>query len=247
MKNIILFAFLIVSALDLSAQVRLEAFLTPAVGYRQLSGTKFASNQLTDSLKNADRARQNWSGGLKLVLGIDKYSALQIGVNYKGLSFMRVREDYQFHDTVHPKIGRVLDLSQTVLSKDAYFAHRYRYLSVPIIYQKAYTRKVFNSKMQFYVTTGLEFDFLIKDKMFVNLPGWSIGGEDQFEIESDYESSQVNLSFNLGSRFEYKLSERSSFSAQPAFNFPFLVTAKDEFVQFRMFQFGVSVGVNYLL
>ncbi len=49
---------------------------------------------------------------------------------------------------------------------------------------------------------------------------------------SDYESVKANLALNLGARFEYKLDEHSVFSVQPAFNYPLLVTAKDDFVQF---------------
>lgn len=205
------------------------------------------SADLMDSLKTADQPRQNWGGGVKLLVGIDKYTSLQFGINYKGMSFTRVRKDYQFHDTLHPKIGRIEDLSQTVLSKDAQFFHKYRYISIPVIFQKSFTKTVFNNKMQFYFASGLDFDFLIKDDMAVSLNGWSVKGEDRHVISSDYESTKANLALNLGARFEYQLDEYATFSVQPAFNYPILLTAKDDFVQFRMYQFGISVGVSYLL
>jgi hypothetical protein len=245
-KLITLSTLVLISGLTF-AQVRIEGFVTPAVGFRHINNGPLGTSLLLDSLKDADQARQNWSGGVKLIVGLNKYSSIQFGLNYKGISFTRIREDYQFHDTVHPEIGRVLDLSQTVLSKDAYFYHKYRYLSIPIIYQTAFTKKIFNSKMQFYFAGGLDFDFLLKDKMAVSMNGWSVGGEDRFVISSDYESAKANLSLNLGARFEYKLDEHSIFSVQPAFNYPLLLSAKDDFVQFRMYQFGVSIGVNYLL
>jgi hypothetical protein len=229
------------------SQIRIEGYVTPAIGYRHLTSGPLGTDDLIDSLKNADKPRQNWSGGIKLLVGLDKYTSLQFGVNYKGMSFTRVREDYQFHDTVHPKIGRIEDLSQAVLSKDAYFYHKYRYISIPVIFQKSFTKTVFNNKMQFYFAGGLDFDFLLKDDMAVSMPGWSVGGEDRHVISSDYESTKANVALNLGARFEYKLDEHSIFSVQPAFNYPLLLTAKDENVQFRMYQFGVAVGVSYLL
>ena len=238
--------FVFVSNLAL-AQTHIEGFVTPAIGYRHMVAGPNGNDNYLDSLRAMEAPRQNWSGGVKLILGIDKYSALQIGLNYKGMSFTRTRRDYQFHDTVHPKIGRIEDLSQSVLSKDAYFYHKYRYLSVPVIYQKALSRTVFNNKMQFYFAGGLDFDFLIRDNIAVALNGWSVDGKDRFSITNDYESTKANVALNLGARFEYKLDEHSIFSVQPAFNYPLLLSAKDDFVQFRMYQFGVSVGVNYLL
>lgn len=205
------------------------------------------SADFKDSLGSMDRVRHNWGGGLKALIFIDKFTYLQVGVEYKGLSFTRVREDLQFHDTVHPEIGRIWDLSQTVLSKDAYFHHKYRYFSVPVIYQKAFTKRKVHPKMQFYLATGLNFDFLFTDDTRVVLNGWTVSNESLFRIPNDYTASSFNVGLDLGARFEYLLNERSTFSVQPAFKYPFLSTAKDDFVQFSIFQIGMQVGVNYAL
>ena len=230
-----------------SAQNKFEAFVSPSFSYRNLRTLNGTSSDYKDSLGKMDRGRHNWGGGLKTLLFIDKYTYLQIGVEYKGISFTRVREDLQFHDTVHPEIGRIWDLSQTVLSKDAFFYHKYRYLSVPVIYQKAFSRKKIHPKMQFYFASGLNFDFLFTDETRVTLYGWSVGGESMFKIPNDYTSSTFNLTLDLGGRFEYLLNERSSFSVQPAFKYPLLSTAKDDLVEFNIFQVGLQVGVNYSL
>lgn len=247
MKKIVFLSIALFLYVGLKAQTRIEGFITPAIGYRHLSAGPLATDDFIDSIKQTDHPRQNWSGGVKLLVGIDKYTSIQFGINYKGMSFTRLREDFQFHDTVHPKIGRVEDLSQTVLSKDAQFFHKYRYISIPVIFQKSFTKTVFNNKMQFYFASGLDFDFLIQDDMYVSLNGWSVKGEDRHVITSDYESTKANLALNLGARFEYQLDEYATFSLQPAFNYPLLLSAKDEYIRFRMYQFGVSVGVSYLL
>jgi hypothetical protein len=235
--------FILLAQLGL-AQVRLEGFINPGLGYRHLTG---AEENVKDSLGNMDELRQNWSGGVKLVMSFDKLTALQVGLNYKGLSFTRVRRDLQFHDTVHPEIGRILDLSQTVLSKDAYFHHRYRYLSIPVMYQRVLSREMINQKLQFMFVGGLDFDFLLNDKTKVFLPGFSVNGEDRHTINNDYTASPFNMGINIGGRLDYRLDEHSNFSAQPTFNYPFLLTAKDNLAGLRLFQFGVTVGVNYLL
>jgi len=219
----------------------------PGIGYRVISLNGSTNTSIKDSLNGLDKPRQSWSAGCKLLFGLDKYSAIQIGLYYKGLSFTRIKEDLQFHDTVHPEIGRIIDLSQTIAQKDAYFYHKYRYLSIPVVYQKAFTRETFNSKMKFYFTSGFDFDFLIQDNTKVSLPGFSVGGEDRFSISNDYTSSTFNVALNLGARFEYRLDEHSNFSVQPAFNYPLLSTSKDDLASLRLFQFGLAVGVNYLL
>jgi len=244
LRLITLALFLVLTQFTGFAQIRLEGFINPGLGYRHLSG---AENNVKDSLGNLDQLRQNWGGGVKLVLNFDKITAMQVGLNYKGLSFTRVNRDLQFHDTVHPEIGRILDLSQTVLSKDAYFYHRYRYISVPVLYQRILAREMINQKLQFMFVGGLDFDFLLSDKTSVFLPGFSVGGKDRHVISNDYDASPFNIGLNVGGRLDYRLDEHSNFSAQPTFNYPFLVSAKDNLTGFRLFQFGVTVGVNYLL
>jgi hypothetical protein len=246
-KGLVLFSVIVLTVGTSFGQNRVEAYITPAIGFRFLEQGSLGTDELTDSLQIADNVRQNWSAGAKLHIGLNKYSALQLGVNFKGVSFTRVRKDYQFHDTVHPEIGRVIDLSQTVLTKDAYFYHKYRYISIPVIYQTAFTKTLVNNKMQFYFAGGLDFDFLLRDKTAVSLVGWSVGGDDRFIISNDYESTKANVALNLGARFEYKIDEYATFCLQPALNYPLLLSAKDDFVQFRMYQFGLSVGVSYLL
>ena len=205
------------------------------------------SSDIKDSINNMDKIRVNWGGGVKFLIGIDKYSGVQFGVNYKGLSYTHMKEDLQFNDTVHPSLGRVLDISQTIAQKDVYFYNRYRYLSIPVAYQRTFTRKKINSKMRFYVSPGISFDFLMNDKVSVATPGWSIAGDDRHTIASDYESTAFNVSVNLGARYELKLDEYATFSVQPHFDYPLLRSAQDELVEFRLFQFAVSVGVSYLL
>ncbi|MBO6515677.1 MAG: outer membrane beta-barrel protein [Bacteroidia bacterium] len=246
MKQLLILALYLAMHVTAFGQTRVEAFIMPGFGYHHMSLNN-GDQSVRDSLNDMDRVRQNWGGGVKFLFYLDKFSALQVGLHYKGLSFTRVKEDLQFHDTVHPEIGRIIDLSQTIAQKDAYFYHRYRYLSIPVVYQKTFTRQSFNNKMQFFFSSGLDFDFLINDKTSVALPGFSVKGEDRFTINNDYSSSSFNIGLNLGARFEYRLDEHSNFSVQPAFSYPLLSTAKDELVQFRLFQFGMAVGVNYLL
>ena len=149
---------------------------------------------------------------------------------------------------MHPEIGRILDLSQTIAQKDAYFYHRYRYLSVPVIFQKSFTRQSVNNKLQFYFSSGLDFDILLSDKnQGVPFPGWSVGGEDRFTISNDYDAGSFNIALNLGARMEYRLDEHANFTVQPAFNYPLLLTAKNDLARFRLYQFGVAVGISYLL
>lgn len=244
MKNILIGTLVLFFCHQAQAQTRLEAFVMPGIGYRHMVSSSEDFSADRDSMNQMDHARQNWGGGLKIILSLDKFSDIQLGIGYKSLSFTRIRQDLQFHDTVHPEIGRLLDLSQTVLQKDAYFYHRYRYISFPIAYQKAISRGSVNDKARFYFAAGLDFDLLFSDKTKVALRGFSVGGEDRFVISNDYDASAFNVGLNLGGRFEYRLDGTSNLSVQPAFYYPILTSAKDEMVSFRLFQASVAVGVN---
>jgi len=247
LKYLITFTFLVTNSFLSFGQSRVEAFVTPGFGFRHMITQPGISSDIKDSINNMDKVRVNWGGGIKFLIGIDKYSGIQLGVNYKGLSYTRMKEDLQFNDTIHPSLGRVLDISQTINSKDAYFYNRYRYMSIPVAYQRTFTRKKINGKMRFYMSPGISFDFLMNDKVSVATPGWSVAGDDRHTIATDYESTSFNVSLNLGARYELKLDEYATLSVQPHFDYPLLRSAQDALVEYRLYQFAVSVGVSYLL
>ncbi|MCB9261981.1 MAG: hypothetical protein H6607_06375 [Flavobacteriales bacterium] len=244
LKKFTLVAFGLILFTTTFAQGRIEGYLTPGIGYRQLSTS---STLLKDSFSNADKWRQNWSGGIKYLISLDKYTKIQVGLEYKGRSFTRVRSGLKFHDTIHPEVGWLKDLSQTTNEKNAYYHMKYRYISIPVIFQKVYSRKLFMNKMYFEFASGVEFDLRYADKMAIFLKGFSVDGNNTFKVSNYYKPDLFNVSLNIGSRMEYKLSERSDFSVQPNFTFPLLVSAKDDFTKIRLWQMGVAVGVNYML
>ena len=93
MRIVLILISILLFQTNSSAQNRLEAFVMPGFGYHSLSAD---DPDVKDSLAAMDRVRENWGGGLKLLLSLDKRTFFQLGLHYKGLSFTRVREDLQF-------------------------------------------------------------------------------------------------------------------------------------------------------
>lgn len=241
MKQFFLVLFFFV-AIEGSAQTSLEAFLTPGIGYRQLSAKPLVSPEFKDSLNKMDMTRKNWSFGLNYIHAVNRNINLQLGLEYHRMSFTRVLEDLQFHDTVHPQVGRIEDLSQTG-QKDAFFYHKYHYLSVPFVVQTFLAPKYGRKKASVHLITGISFDLLIQDKIDVFLKGYTVKGESRHTIQNDYTAAQLNINTIIGGRFVFFLEEKLAFTVQPHLTFPLLVSTEDDFVAMRLFQTNLRVGI----
>lgn len=195
-----------------------------------------------------DGLRHNWSAGIRVVTKELGRSAnkFQIGIEYRGVSFSRVLSDLQFHDSIHPKVGRINDLSVTV-EKNAYFSHKYRYLSFPVNYQFRLLERKNTSNFNFYLNLGVAPELLIADDIKLFLKGFTVGGENHYSLTNDYDATQLNITAQLGGRMVYKMSEIQSFIIQPQLQFPIFTTAHDDKQSMRLYQLGLNVGVNMIL
>ncbi|MBI1306281.1 MAG: hypothetical protein GC181_06665 [Bacteroidetes bacterium] len=241
----LLVSFLMICANYCEAQSSMEAYVTPGLGYRQMSVKQGTPMSYRDSLNKMDHVRQNWGGGFSYVHEISHDNKVQISFFYKRSSYLGRLENLQFQDTVHPSVGRITDLSQTVLQKDALFVHQYHYLCIPILFHSFIGPDYGKAKMAIHVVSGLSFNMLINDDVPVFLKGFTVGGKSHHLISNDYNSTKMNLDLVLGGRVRFKIGEKSYFFTQPYFSFPFLRTAEDERVSLRVFQVNLQTGVGW--
>jgi hypothetical protein len=245
LKSITLFAILLGLAFSAMAQQRIEMYLSPGIGYRAMRFNADVPSSFQDSLSNMDRTKYNWSGGVRFVSDIlnrrgDRFS---IGLEYRGTSFMRVFEDIQFHDTVHPAVGRINDLSVSV-QKDAFFNHQYRYIALPFLYNYRLLHQKNTGKFDLYLNVGVAPEILVADDIKLFLKGFTVGGESNYSIPNDYSSTSFNADFQLGFRMDYKLNETQSFILNPQIQFPILPTSEELNHSMRVFQVALNVGIN---
>ena len=175
--------------------------------------------------------------------GFNRDFKLQFGLQYRRMSFTRVLEDLQFHDTVHPALGRIEDLSQNG-QKNAYFYHQYHYVSIPVLLQTFIGPEYGRSKFSAHFISGITVDVLLNDDIKVFLQGYSMKGKDKHNIPNDYDASVVNVNVVAGGKFRFPIGENMNFNVQPNFVFPLLQTASDDNLGIRSFQANIRAGVS---
>ncbi|MCB0734689.1 MAG: hypothetical protein H6608_04225 [Flavobacteriales bacterium] len=238
------FLILMCGWLSISFGQQFETYLVPGLGYRSVTLNKNLPDSYKDSLANMDHLRQNWSGGVSYIHQFNENSGLQIGLMYRRVSFKRKLEDIQFHDTVHPSIGRIEDLSQS-FQKDAHFTHLYQYLSIPVTYQQFLAPKYGRSKYSVYLTLGASADFLIDSQTDVFLRGFSVKGKSRYNLPADYAGNGFNVSAMIGAKYTVKISEKAWFNLQPHLMYQVLNSASDNDLSLRLFQLNLQAGVAF--
>jgi len=198
-----------------------------------------------DSIAKMDRADFRWNAGFDVKLPIEKDWALQTGVEVRNYGFLRVWEDLQYLDSIHPEIGRVEDLSNNGV-KVADYHYRYTYLSIPLLFHRDISSRKYRHTYQFSVFFGPRFQFLFNEQLDIFLQGFSVQGEFDHSLDyTSYKPSDFNVAFSLGGRAQIRLESVWVLSVQPFLDTQVLRSGEDELVKFNLNQAGLDVGINY--
>lgn len=229
---------------QVQAQEFLELTASPNFSYRIL---KADDSGLEDSLNNADQIRKSVGFGLGVSFNLNETMALTTGLRYNDYGFTRVWENLQFHDVVHPEIGRIEDLSQAA-QKDAFFFHKFRYLEIPIRVNFQVSKKRNNQQYRIYAHAGIVNQIFLEEEFKAFFKGFSVGGERTYTgISTGYSMKSFNVAAVLGARFMYKISPDFWVSAQPEFNVPFAEHNENNSSTFRLTQFSGNFGLAFVL
>jgi hypothetical protein len=240
MKFIVTLSILLVCSLNVKSQEFIELLASPNFSYRLLNSD---NSHLNDSLDNSDHIRKSVGFGIGASFNLNSSLALVTGIRYNDYGFTRIWEDLQFHDKVHPEIGRIEDLSQAA-QKDAYFFHKFRYLEIPIRINYQVSRKSNNQDYRIYFHAGLINQIFMNEELKVFFKGFSVGGERTYTgISTGYNLKSFNVSAVAGARFIIRISPDIWLTAQPEINVPFSEHNQGDLSTFRLTQLSGNFGI----
>jgi hypothetical protein len=242
MKQNLLRYFLVVLALmghkALFAQAYVELFVSPSFNYRMAPSL--------DSTAFKDAWRLSWSTGFNVAFDVNRDARLITGFTLSNMGYTGVKEDMQFLDSLHPNIGRIEDLSQTSLSKDAFFYHKFSYLQIPLLLDYNIGSKYKQNEYRIGIVSGFSANVLLQHRTDIFLKGFSVAGDNEHTLEpSDFQLSEFNVHFHAGAKFGLNLQNGFWLQAQPSFQIPFASSGSFEGRSLRLTQVNLQVGICY--
>jgi|GEM_PF-2045155 len=240
----LVFGLFILAGTDCKAQEFVGLQISPNFSSRLLNSS---DSHLKDSLDAADNIRTSVSYGIDLSFNLNKSLALNTGLRYSDYGFTRIWYDLQFHDEIHPDIGRIEDLSEAA-QKDAYFYHKFRYLDIPIRLNYQISKKRHQQDYRIYLHAGVINHIFLSEEQKVFFKGFSVGGERTYtDISTGYNMRSFNISAVGGARFILRIAPDIWISAQPEFNFPLLESNEGGLANFRLIQVAGNFGISKAL
>lgn len=193
-------------------QNRFEAGIGGLLNVHMLN---YDNNNTTDSLKNLTKMRLTAQGGFKVNFKINRQFDMQIGLGYNRFSSKFERTGLNFHDSIHPAIGRIEDLSQGA-SKAALYWYNFDYLSIPLNFMYRIDVRKGAGIYTPYFVFGVQNDILVNHMLKVETRGFTMLGENVHKIkDSRWAPTDYVARINLGGRFEIKLDKLSNIVLQP--------------------------------
>ncbi len=248
MKRItILVAIFAFASIKAFSQNGVDIVISPNITFNKLNhGSEIYSNAAFDSIVGLHKTRYSLGFELSFVHNINRDMLFQAGLRYNNTGFSKVVKDLQFHDSIHPEIGRIEDLS-TAASKDATLNYNISYLELPLrlSYRISQESKLF--KYGIYLSGGVIMQYRITDFVNINLTGFSIDNETHFKgKKSHIRFNNFNAGPVIGVRGKYRISKDLWVMAKPEFYFP-IGDVSDDRLRYRLFQFSGNVGINYTI
>lgn len=170
----------------------------------------------------------------------------EVGLRYNNTGFTKNLTDLQFHDSIHPDIDRIQDLS-VAASKDASLKYNVHYFEIParINYRLSPNSKAY--KYNVYLTGGVTFQYRFTDYVNIDLTGFTVDGQSNFKKEKSYLNfNNFNAGPNIGIRAQYRLAKNVWLSAKPEFFLPIGAAIKQD-IQYHLYQFSGNVGLSLML
>lgn len=201
------------------AQGSFEAGIGGLLNYQFISSTK---KNAADSLSAISKSHLSFQAGLRVNFEIKKNWGCQIGFGYARYNSRFERVGWRFHDSIHPALGRIEDLSEAA-TKTVIYRYNFDYLDIPI----NFTYKIIVRKGAAYYTPyiimGFNNEILLNHNLRIDTKGFTIKGENVHKIDdTGWTAAQYNLLMNLGARFEIKLDKKTQVVLQPELKLPLL-------------------------
>jgi hypothetical protein len=242
MQKFIAVVGLLIFSVGAYAQTYVKPYVGINFGQRILSSSYPVRK---DSLDRADKIKVFPAVGVQFLFENTPGREFYIGLGYMENGFVRERFDYQFQDTVHADLGRILDLSHAA-QKNAYFAYHFKYLEMPLGFNFQVTPRQYMNIFTGWFNVGVNPQLLIKQNMIINLEGFTMKGENRFDLENTgYEAAKFNVSLQAGGRFDYSINKKNWVTADALFKMHLLHTAESPNEKLRVYTFSVNLGMKH--
>lgn len=198
-----------------------------------------------DSLNSADKMKLFPAAGIQFLFEYKPGKEFYIGLGYNEVGFVRERFDYKFSDTVHPDLGKILDLSQGA-QKNGFFTYHFRYIEIPIGFNFQITPR---QDMHFYtgwVNFGVSPQILLKQQMNIFLEGFTMKGENRFKFDNTgYDAMKINLALQAGGRLDIAIDKKNWVTFDALLKVHVLKTAESVNESFKIWNFAANLGIRH--
>jgi hypothetical protein len=224
----------------------IELYLEPCLSAYVPSVVE-ATLEESDSLSAMTTADVRWNYGFSTIFSMNQSWKFQTGLSLQNYGFERTRSGLEFHDTIHPQVGWIKDLSDNG-TKVATYDYRFRTLSVPMLFHydlsTSYKRAIYQYSLYF----GTSFNYVLQEEIDIFLTGFSVNGESDHIVDgTGYAPSKINTNLEFGGRAQIRIDSDFYFSIQPGLRLNLIKSGSDESIKFNLMQLGVRFGINYKL
>jgi hypothetical protein len=192
-----LIILLIVMVCDLQytlAQSTIEAGTGGLLNFQFISSEK---NGTADSLRDLSKTHVSLQAGLRANFELKKNWGCQIGIGYARYNSRFERVGLRFHDSIHPALGRIEDLSEAA-TKTVVYRYNFDYIDIPINFTYKLTVRKGAGFYSPYIIVGFNNEILLNHKLRIDTKGFTIKGENIHKIENTgWTAAQYNLLINL--------------------------------------------------
>jgi hypothetical protein len=225
--------------------------ISPSISFRMLSNYKIPDNyqgtvnEFKDSLDRADRPGQNLNLSIHQTWKKNAFDAFSIGISYTTLSWRRVRNDIKFGDSI-PLLGVIPTIIQAGFLQVKY-DYQYRYLEVPIIWQRSAEGYGNLRDFDMWYTFGFSPAILLEDRVHIRTYGFSFDGETSFKRrDKEIKPIVFNVFGNVGYKVHYHLYHRLHGMIHPRLRIPVLPSTNGT-QTIWLPQLSLDIGLVYLL
>lgn len=250
MKQIVIALALLLVSMGVFAQT-VHKYKYIAVSYQpqytiRLSGDN--ANKWGDSLTIQERNRRGYTVFLQFQREIGRNILLQAGIQYTNTGFIKRVSNLNYKTKIHPDMEELDQTIQTVPEPTADLHYVFDYIDIPVLFnQEVYLSQTSSKHWRFFTTYGVSLNFLLQDRVNVQLRGFTMDNKRIFNLQNTYLASQFfNSTVHAGFRANYEYSNKMGFFTQPIINVPVLPATRGN-LTYRFISGGVNFGVYYNL
>lgn len=239
--NLLFFTTILVSPIFAQTSISVDA--GPNVVISQY--TNVSSHISVDSLKSATQIKWSPQFQIGIQTKINKDLWFQVALGYSDLGMVQVNEDIQLLEVIHPKLGKLTELSGT--NKKSIANYHLRQLEIPIGLILDISKRTTYNKWRNYIHLGISPSILFQNQLKIKLEGFSKNGETVHVYDDDLglEVQKFNVAAWLGYEFLYNIQPGLYAGIKPIIHLPFLTVAKHQNYDIRNYSFRVKASLTY--